>query len=107
MNTGSPDWSLSTALKAFKAVSPEGGHISSTPAGPNMKLSILGMQRISGWVWIIRPFLYPVSGRILDMATEYQAEYLVIEKAGYPAKYAAKEKHINTAYTIIQSFVFM
>ena len=49
MNTGSPDWSLSTALKAFKAVSPEGGHISSTPAGPNMKLSILGMQRISGW----------------------------------------------------------
>ena len=41
------------------------------------------------------------------MATEYQAEYLVIEKAGYPAKYAAKEKHINTAYTIIQSYVFM
>ena len=40
-------------------------------------------------------FLYPVSGRIPDMA------------AGYPAKYAAKEKHLNTAYNILQLFDFM
>ena len=40
------------------------------------------------------------------MATEYQAEYLVIEKAGYPAKYAAKEKHINIYhYPIIRLHV--
>ena len=32
--------------------------------------------------------------------------YPVIEKAGYPAKYAAKEKHLNTAYNLIQSFDF-
>ena len=66
---------------------------------------LFGMHRISGW--IIRPFLYPVSGRIPDMATGYP----VIEKAGYPAgyqaKYAAKEKHLNTAYNILQLFDFM
>ena len=37
--------------------------------------------------------------------------YPVIEKAGYPAgyqaKYAAKEKHLNTAYNILQLFDFM
>ena len=53
------------------------------------------MHRISGR--IIRPFLYPVCGRIPDMVTGYPA----IEKAGYPAKYSAKEKHLNTAYNIL------
>ena len=50
------------------------------------------MHRISGRK--IRPFLHPVSGRILDLATGYpvieKAGYPVIEKAGYPAEYPAK-----------------
>ena len=32
--------------------------------------------------------------------------YPVIEKAGYPAKYLAKELHLNTAFAILQSFDF-
>ena len=59
------------------------------------------MYRISG------PFLYPVSGRIPDRAAGYPAGYPVIEKAGSLAKYAAKEKHLNTAYNILQLFDFM
>ena len=54
----------------------------------------LGMHRT------ILFFLYLVSGRIPDIATGYP----VIEKAGYPAFYAAKEKLLNTAYNILQSF---
>ena len=48
-------------------------------------------------------FLYPVPGRIPDRTTGYP----VIKKAGYPAYYAAEEKHLNTAYNILQSFDFM
>ena len=63
------------------------------------------MHRISGR--IIRSFLYPVSGRIPDMATGYPVGYPVVENAGYPAKYAAKEEHLNAAYNIFLSFDFM
>ena len=50
------------------------------------------MHRLSGL------FIFPAGYRI------WQAGYPIIEKAGYPAKYAAKEKHLNTAYNIFQSF---
>ena len=39
-------------------------------------------------------------------STGYSTEYLAIEKAGYPTKYAANEKHKTTAYNIIPSFEF-
>ena len=63
----------------------------------------LGMHRISGR--IIRPFLYPVSGRIPDIATGYP----VIENAGYLAKYRMQLRKTleNTANSILQSFDFM
>ena len=43
------------------------------------------------------------------MVTGNSAGYPIIEKAGYPAKYAAKENeiHLSTAYNILQSFDFM
>ena len=68
------------------------------------------MHRISGWP-NIRPdnpaFFYircPTGYRIWQPDIRPDP---VIEKAGYPAKYEAKEKHLNTAYNILQSFDFM
>jgi hypothetical protein len=56
------------------------------------------MHRIFGW--IVRPFLYPLSGRIPDFTTGYPVEYPVWPDTGYPARYlkitGIKEKKIIT-----------
>ena len=41
------------------------------------------------------------------MATGYPVGYPVVGNAGYPAKYAAKEEHLNAAHNIFLSFDFM
>ena len=50
---------------------------------------LLGMHRISGW---------PENPAFYDIRPDLATGYPVFEQAGYLAKNAAKEIHLNTAY---------
>ena len=50
---------------------------------------LLGMHRISGW---------PDNPAFYDIRPDLATGYPVFEQAGYLAKNAAKEIHLNTAY---------